>query len=407
DTSALGDPPVLTGREPPVLADLAAAVRERIARPIGSATLLEEIRRRNARRVVVIVNDVTRPTPYDSILPPLLAEIEAAGVRKPDVTFVVATGIHRGMTEEEMKAILGSNVMAAHPVMNHDCDDTANLVHLGRLSHGSELYVNRVVLETDMVITTGVIAPHYFAGFSGGRKSILPGVAGRETISHNHSLMTSDFAEVCNIEENPVHQEMVEAARKVDVGFMVNVVVDAHGDAVGVVAGDIEQAWLEGVRMGREISVTHIDRLYDVAIASPGGYPKDINVYQAQKGLDNAARAVRSGGTVILVAECPEGYGEPTFEEWMEEAHSPGDIFARFAAGFELGGHKAYSLARVMRDREVVLVSGLGEAFTRKLFMTPAPSLDAAIDYVRAKHGPGFTSVILPHAGIVVPTLKS
>jgi len=370
-------------------------------------TLSEEIRRKRAKRAVIVVNDVTRPTPNNIILPPILEEIADAGIAKPDVTLVVATGIHRGITRDEMEETLGSEIVREYRVVNHDCDDESNLVYMGRLSHGTEFYVNRIVCEAEMLITTGVIGVHYFAGFSGGRKSIFPGVSGRVSIEHNHSLMTCDNATVAALDGNPVSEEMVEAGRKVDVGFTVNVVVDAAGSVCAVVAGDMEQAWLDGVRQCREISVTPIDHLFDVAIASSGGYPKDINVYQAQKGLDNAQRAVTPGGTIVLIADCTEGFGEPTFERWMVESSSLDDIFARFSERFELGGHKAYSLARVLREKEVILVSGLPDSTVRQLFMTPAHSTDEALRLVTDKHGAAFSCVVMPNSGGVVPYLEN
>ncbi|HNU94729.1 MAG TPA: nickel-dependent lactate racemase [Bacillota bacterium] len=407
DTSNLCNPLVLTGKQPPKLSDPRAAVVRAMAHPIGSMTLSEEIRRKRAKRAVIVVNDVTRPTPNNIILPPILEEIADAGIAKPDVTLVVATGIHRGITRDEMEETLGSEIVREYRVVNHDCDDESNLVYMGRLSHGTEFYVNRIVCEAEMLITTGVIGVHYFAGFSGGRKSIFPGVSGRVSIEHNHSLMTCDNATVAALDGNPVSEEMVEAGRKVDVGFTVNVVVDAAGSVCAVVAGDMEQAWLDGVRQCREISVTPIDHLFDVAIASSGGYPKDINVYQAQKGLDNAQRAVTPGGTIVLIADCTEGFGEPTFERWMVESSSLDDIFARFAERFELGGHKAYSLARVLREKEVILVSGLPDSTVRQLFMTPAHSTDEALRLVTDKHGAAFSCVVMPNSGGVVPYLEN
>lgn len=403
DLDRLGNPQILTGREAESLPDLRAEVLSKLRRPTGTRGLLDEVRHKRARRVAIIVNDITRPTPYADILPPLLAELRAAGIADTDVTFVVATGIHRGLTGEELRLTLGKEVCDAYNVVNHDCDDHANLVSLGRLSFGTELYVNRVVLEADFVIATGVISPHYFAGFSGGRKAILPGVSGRSTISHNHSLMTSEAAAVCNLDGNPVHIEMLEAARTTGVQFIVNTVTDGIGKTAAVVAGDLEKAWLEGVRICSRFVVAPISREVDVAIASAGGFPKDINVYQAQKAIDNAERAVRKGGTVVLLAECPEGFGEPTFETWMKDARSLDDIFQRFAAGFELGGHKAYSLARVLRDKEVILVSSLDEAVVRSLFLTPARNLDDALHLVESKHGRKYESIIMPCAGVVVP----
>lgn len=400
-------PTILTGKHPPALEHRSAAVAEAMAHPIGSGTLSQEIARRSAQEAVIVVNDITRPTPNHLMLPPILAQVEATGIARDNITLVVATGIHRGNTLEEMASTLGTDIVQNYRVVNHDCDDENNLIYVGALVHGTEFYVNKSVHDAGMVITTGVIGPHYFAGFSGGRKSIFPGVSARMSIAQNHSLMRSPLAVTASIQGNPVNEEMIDACRMIGIGFTVNVVVDASGNVCAVVAGDTEQAWLRGVEMCRDIAVTPIDVQYDVAIASSGGYPKDINIYQAQKGLENAQRAVRSGGTIVLVADCSEGYGESTFRDWMLRASAVDDIISRFAVEFQLGGHKAYSLARVIKEKCVILISRLPDATVQQLFMTPAHSMNEALELVRARHGRRFSCVVLPNAGSVVPSLVS
>ena len=200
---------------------------------------------KDAKDVVIIINDITRPTPYEEMLPPILEELHTAGVPTENIKLLIATGIHREMTEDEIRTVVGDEVADTYEVINHNCDEEDKLVYMGKLRFGTEFYVNRACLATDFLIVTGVIAPHYFAGYSGGRKSVFPGVSGRQSIRHNHSLMKSEKARTCNMEGNPVHLEMLEAARKVGVDFMVNVVIDSQGRAVGVVAGDVEEAWLK------------------------------------------------------------------------------------------------------------------------------------------------------------------
>ena len=406
DLSKLENASVISGRNIDPLANLSTEVSLKLQHPTGKHRLADEIKQKNAENVLIIINDITRPTPYKHILPPILEELHKADVPIEGITFLIATGIHREMTVDEIRTVVGSELVNTYEAINHNCDEKDNLVYIGTLKFGTEFYVNRHCVDSDFVIVTGVIAPHYFAGYSGGRKSILPGISGRQTIKHNHALMASEEARTCNLDGNPVHLEMIDAARKVGVDFMVNIVTDSHGRAVEVVAGDVEEAWLEGVQIGRELFVTHIDELADVVIACAGGYPKDINVYQTQKAIDNAARATAPGGTIIILAECPEGLGEPTFEKWMFEAKSPDDVLMRFSSGFELGGHKAYSLAKVSKNKEIVLVSGLDDDIVRKMFLTPAKDLEQALQYVRAKHGPDHKCIVMPKAGTIVPLLE-
>ncbi|GAG94423.1 unnamed protein product, partial [marine sediment metagenome] len=239
---------------------------------------------------------------------------------------------------------------------------------MGKLKSENKLWVDPIISETDFVITTGVIVPHYFAGFSGGRKSILPGICGRKTIEANHARMVHPDARSGNIEDNPVHEEMQEAAEKIGVDFNINVVTNEHREIIEIVAGELYKSWLKGVEVCKKTYFCPIKQKAEVIITSPGGYPKDINVYQAQKALENAYQAVKTGGTIILLAECSEGYGEATFEKWIEEANTPDDIIKCLKNKFVLGGHKAYAIAKLTEEVEVILISSLPSDKARKLF---------------------------------------
>ncbi|RLC37605.1 MAG: nickel-dependent lactate racemase, partial [Candidatus Nealsonbacteria bacterium] len=251
----------------------------------------------------------------------------------------------------------------------------------------------------------GVIVPHYFAGFSGGRKSILPGISGRRTIEGNHSQMVHSNARSGNLKDNPVHQEMQEAAEKVGVDFNINVVTDENHQIVEIVAGELLTSWQQGVEVCKQIYICPIKKKADVVIASAGGYPKDINVYQAQKALENACQAVKLGGTIILLAECAEGYGEATFEKWIEEANTPDDIINRLQKKFVLGGHKAYAIAKLTKEVEVILISSLPSDKARKLFFIPMENISQALNYVKGKYGEDFQAYILPSGNNTVPQI--
>ncbi len=372
--------------------------------PLGCPSLKNLIQNKKAKKVLIIVNDITRPTPYRIILPSLLNELREAGIKKEDITFLIATGIHRGNSPQEMRKILGKEFFLNYKIINHNCDHP-DLKSLGRLNSGNELWVNPLVLDSDFIITTGVIVPHYFAGFSGGRKSILPGICGRKTIEVNHAQMTHPNAYSGNLDANPVHQEMQEAAEKVGVDFNLNVITDDNQEIIDIVAGELFESWNQGVEISKKIYLSPIQQKAEVVITSPGGYPKDINIYQAQKALDNAYQAVKVGGTIILLAECPEGYGESTFENWIEEASTPDDIIRRLQKKFVLGGHKAYGIARVVKDVKVLLVSSLPQEKVRKLFFIPAENISQALKCVNEKYNKDFKAYILPSGNTVVPQL--
>lgn len=379
-------------------------LRELLKNPIGCPSLRELIFQKKASKILIIVNDITRPTPYEVILPPLLDELHQIGIKKENTIFIIATGIHRSNSPEEIKEMFGENIVSAYKFINHDCDDSRQK-DLGNLESGNKFWVDPIVSDTDFIITTGVIVPHYFAGFSGGRKSILPGICGRKTIEANHAKMVHPNARAGNLKGNSVHEEMQEAAEKVGVDFNINVVIDENHKIVEIVAGELLTSWLQGVEVCKQIYICPIEKKADVVIASTGGYPKDINVYQAQKALNNAHQAVKPGGTIILLAECTEGYGEPTFEKWVEEANSSDDIIKRLKKKFVLGGHKAYSIARVVKEVEVILISSLPQDKVRKLYFIPMENISQATEYVKEKYGEDFQAYILPSGNTVVPQL--
>jgi nickel-dependent lactate racemase len=395
---------VLNLKEQEVLSNPEEKLKYLLKNPIGSPSLKELIFQKKAQKFLIIVNDITRPTPYKIILPPLLSELEEAGINKKDIKFIIATGIHRDNSKEELSNIFGEDIISTYKFINHNAD-SPDLHYLGKLKSGNELWVNSLVSETDFIITTGVIVPHYFAGFSGGRKSILPGICGRKTIEDNHAKMTHPNARAGNLRGNPVHEEMQEAAEKVGVDFNINVVINENHKIVEIVAGGLFESWQKGVEVGKKIYFYPIKKRAEVVIASAGGYPKDINVYQAQKSLDNAYQAVKPGGTIILLAECTEGYGESIFEQWIKEAESPEDIIKRIKEKFVLGGHKAYGIARVVKEVEVILISSLSKGKVRKLFFIPMRNISPAIDYVKNKYGKDFQVYILPSGNTVVPQL--
>ncbi|WP_066634673.1 nickel-dependent lactate racemase [Desulfolucanica intricata] len=372
--------------------------------PIGTPTLSQLAVNKKPERVVIVVNDATRPTPYRHMLPPVLDELHRAGVEREKITLVIATGAHRPNTEEESRLTFSDRVVNNYRLVNHNCDE--DLTSLGKLSDGSELLVNAEVAAADLLITTGIIIPHYIAGFSGGRKSILPGVAARPLITANHARMTDPRVDTARWLDNPVHKIMTEAAKKVGVDFILNVVTNENNQIVAAVAGDLEKAWEAGVQKCSDLNLVPVEEPVEVVIAGAGGYPKDLNLYQAQKPMDSAARVTRAGGTIILVAECSEGYGNSTFTKWMTEAQSLEDIYERFRQGFVLGGHKAYAYAQVLKDKEVVLVSAMSKEDVENMFMTYCSSLEDALAYVERKHGPGYKALVMPQAGLVLPQLR-
>jgi len=391
---------ILNSEEQEVLLNPEDKLADLLKNPMDSPSLKKLIQQKRAEKILIIVNDITRPTPYEVILPSLLGELHhQKGIKKENIIFIIATGIHRSNSQKEIKEMFGENIFSAYKFINHDCDDPYSK-DLGKLKSGNKLWVDPIVSDIDFIITTGVIVPHYFAGFSGGRKSILPGICGRKTIEANHAKMVHSNSRAGNLKGNPVHEEMQEAAGRVGVDFNINVVINERHEIIEIVAGELYKSWLKGVEVCKKIYLCPIKQKAEVVIVSAGGYPKDINVYQAQKALDNAYQAVKLGGTIILLAECAEGYGEDIFEKWIEEANTPDDIITRLKNKFILGGHKAYSIAKLTKEVEVILISSLPPDKVRKLFFIPMKNVSQAINYVKDKYGEDFQAHVLPSRNI-------
>ncbi|MDD5263616.1 MAG: nickel-dependent lactate racemase [Candidatus Bipolaricaulis sp.] len=356
------------------------------------------------KSLVLVVTDHTRPTPTNQILP-LLWERIRARVASSDVTIVVATGTHRAPTEEELERMLGEGRRTFRVVV-HDCD--GDLVEVGRSSRGTPILINRVVAEAGAVVTIGHVGMHYYAGYTGGRKNILPGVAGRATIEANHAMLLDPRSEACVYHGNPISEEMVEAVRMVKVAFAVDVVMDADRDVARVVIGDPEAAHAEARAFWDQHFKVRVQQPADLVIASAGGHPKDIDLYQAYKAQFTAARALRDGGILLLIAACPDGTGHRVFDDWIERSERPSDVFGILRReGFKLGGHKAVYLAADLARMDVYLKSELSDDRVRRFFLRPTSRPDEVLAEARRRFGDDFRALVLPHAADTFPVLAS
>ena len=387
--------------------DLLASPSDRLiatalAEPIGSPPLAECVR--GAGQVMVVVSDRTRPCPSAQLLPPLLDSLNAAGVPDERITVLCALGSHRRQTDGERRALVGEAVWRRVRVLDSDPEDTCPL---GTTSPGAPVEIDRRLLEADAVVAVGNVEYHYFAGYSGGLKGIVPGCASLRTIGANHSLMTRPGAVAASLESNPVRMDLEEAARGVNVPFILNAVLDGAGRIAAVVAGDPIAAHRACCRILDGRNKARLAAPVPVVVASAGGHPKDMDLYQAQKALDNAARALTAGGTLVLVASCEEGLGHPTFARWMQEEPDPASRIRRLEHRFVLGGHKAAAVSRVMLHAgQIALVSSLPPKEVERLGFVPYPSTQAAVDAALAHHGSDAAVVVMPHAAATLPILS-
>jgi len=331
-------------------------VRRALQNPIASKKLSEIVH--PGEKTVIITSDITRPMPSRVVLPPVIDELLSAGLTFKDITVVFALGNHRKQTEDEKKYLAGESVYEKVRCIDSNADDS---VMMGVTRGGTPVGIFGEVAHADRRICLGNIEYHYFAGYSGGAKAIMPGVSTRAAIQANHSGMVMDSSRAGAIADNPVRQDIEEVVKFVPIDFIVNVILDEKKNIIKAVAGHHTEAHREGCRFLDSLYKVEIPCLADIVITTPGGYPKDINLYQAQKALDNAKHAVREGGVVILVAACKEGYGEEVFGKWINGASSPDDLINRIKAGFELGGHKAAAIALVEKRASVFIVSSMEE----------------------------------------------
>ncbi|MDL2209637.1 nickel-dependent lactate racemase [Desulfovibrio sp. OttesenSCG-928-O18] len=399
-------PTVVVPGDKPGLADPLAAAREAVKNPVGTPPLAQMLRDKAPKSVVVVVNDVTRPTPYNVMFPPLLEAFQEAGIKDEQVTFLVATGIHDVHTDEQNREIYGDEIVNRFKVISHDAFKSETHTFMGTFKSGYKFYVNTLAKEADFLITIGVVMPHYFAGYSGGRKSILPGLAGKETVEKNHARMVELMDELPPIDRNPVSLEMIEAARQIGVDFIFNVVANDRQEVVSLHAGDLEKAWRQAVEVSSSMFEVPFTRQADICVTCASGYPRDINAYQAQKALDHADHITRAGGTIILAAECPGGYGEHVFEEWMNRRWTPEKIMDEVKRNFVIGGHKAYGFAKVAAEKEYWLISAFSEEDTTCLYAKKAATVQEAIDAAAKKHGPNAHWVFMPEGSVSLPVPK-
>lgn len=374
-------------------------VRRSLENPISSPRLREIVKL--GESVCIITSDITRPIPSYKVLPPVLDELNAAGIPDRDIFVVFGLGSHRHQTEAEMRKLVGDAVYDRVRCMDSD-PEGRNVTHLGTTKNGTVVDIFTPVVEADRVICLGNVEFHYFAGYSGGGKAVMPGVATHDSIQTNHRMMVLPTAIAGKIEGNPIREEMDDINDFVKIDFIVNVVLDEKKEIIHSAAGHYIDAHRDACR--------YLDRLYkktlkqaaDIVIVSPGGFPKDINVYQAQKALDNAKHAVRGGGIIIWTASCGEGLGEKHFEEWMLN-YTPDEMVHQIKETFVLGGHKAAAISLVQQNARVILVSDLEPDFVRSINLEPQPSLEAAFDLAMAEMGPDASVIVMPYGGSTLP----
>ena len=374
-------------------------VRESIENPISSPRLRELAA--GKRKITIIASDHTRPVPSQVIMPLMLEEIRS-GNPDAEITILIATGLHRTTTVDELKSKFGEEIVSRERIVIHDCDDTANLVNIGKLPSGGDLIVNRLAVEADLLVSEGFIEPHFFAGFSGGRKSVLPGIASRATVMYNHNagFVDSPRARTGVLDGNPIHKDMLFAARAAKLAFVVNVVIDAAHEPIFSVAGDCEAAH----KAGREFlsSKCQVDAIpADIAISTNGGYPLDQNIYQSVKGMTAAEATVKPGGVIVMFAKAADGHGGASFHRTFRDEPDLNRMMDTFLSRKPeetvIDQWESQVLARVLLKAKVVFVSACDDQLVKDFHMIPAHSPAEALEIAKGLVGkPDYTVTVIP-----------
>jgi len=392
------------------LADEQAALRRGLRQPIGTRPLAELVQAGD--RVVIVHSDITRATPNDRILPVILAELEAAGVASQDITLLNALGTHRPQTEAELRAMLGDGVVDTYRCLQHDAFDDASLVAIGVTTRGNAVRVNRTYLEADVRILTGFIEPHFFAGFSGGPKAVLPALAGAESVFTNHSraMIAHPQATWGVVDGNPIWEEMREVALMTQPTFLLNVTLNVDKQITGVFAGELAAAHAEGRRFVREQAMVAVDEPYDVVLTTNSGYPLDQNLYQCVKGMSAARQIVRKGGAIIMAGACQDGLPDHgRYAELLRTGGSPQGVLDLLAQpGFTAQDQWQVQIQAMIQQHADVYVfsDGLSDRQIEDALFRPCRNIEATLEMLLDDLGPGARICVLPEGPQTVAYLR-
>ena len=396
----------VTSKNVPQLADIEKSLAEALENPINSLPFSEIFKAED--HVLIVISDITRAwINYPAFLPLIIERLHFLGIKDTQITLLTATGTHREQSEEEKKALIGEDLYNRFRIIDHD-SLKQEMISLGMTSSGNEVFVNALV-RGRKVILTGGITPHLMAGFGGGRKSAVPGISSYETIQRNHLLAldpeaphSSPLIGLGSVDRNPLHLDMKEACALLDPDFLVNVTINDEGKLAGIFAGNWNDAWLKGTEWIRSNYFIPVPGKADLVIASSGGYPKDINLYQATKTLFNAVNGIRDGGSLIFLAECAEGAGADSFFNWSIPLRE-NRLDQALRKDFTIPGYIFYAAIEAARKVDVYLVSEMDPEDIEMMGFIPCKDLDEAIRKVRGKHPEEAETLLLPFGGSTVP----
>ncbi|MFC1930796.1 nickel-dependent lactate racemase [Chloroflexota bacterium] len=383
--------------------DESETIRKAIEKPINAKSFHDFLS--DAKDVLFIVNDATRPTPTARVLEILFALIKPFDMSK--IKFIIATGAHRAPTDEEYWQIFGEYYEEFRSrIYAHDARAKKDMVFIGKSRNGTEMYVNKLGMEAHKIVIISSVEPHYTAGYTGGRKSFLPGIAAYKTIEQNHGFIMSPKSKTLVLEGNPMHEDMVDALgiiRDKEI-FTINTVLDRNHRVYATTAGHIVDSFLAATVKAKEVFAVKIKEKADIVV-SVAGFPMDIDLYQSQKALENGKLALREGGVLILVSKCRCGIGDETFTRLLCACNTPEEAFKKINEGYVLGYHKAAKIAEISTWAEMYGVTELPDELLRSIFFTPFSSLQEALDHALSKKGGNAKVLFLLDGTMTVPIL--
>ena len=405
------DAEILSMASRPGLDRIEERIYESLRGPSGTPPLLDLARGRSD--ACVVISDITRPVPNSTILPPILATLENAGILRHAITILIATGLHRPNEGAELVELVGSEIAEEYRIENHRARDRASLTYLGDTSAGAPIWVDRLYQEADLKIATSLIEPHLMAGYSGGRKAICPGLMGVDTVKvlHGPELMGHPRSSEGVIEGNPFHEQALEVAKTAGVDFTLNVAMNEERQITGIFCGDLEKAHAEGVEFVEEAALATVDEAVDLVVTTSAGFPLDLTFYQAVKGMTAVLPILREGGTIVIAASCDEGLGSPEFSDLLLQTTGIEEFARKLESPdfFVVDQWQLQELCKVLAKARVKLYSRkIARDFEASLPMVEVvPSVKAGIDEALRDSGSKARVAVVPNGPYVLPRLSS
>ena len=375
-------------------------IKNAVSNPVNSKNLKDFLK--DSKNVLFIVNDATRPTPTSKVL-----DIIYDDIKDYNIKFIIATGIHRAPTQEEYLQIFGKHYEVLKDVIfAHDSKDEKNMVYLGKSKNGTEMIVNRMGVEADKIVIIGSVEPHYFAGYTGGRKSFLPGIASYKTIEQNHKLALSPKAKSLALNGNPVHEDMIDALQvvKKDI-FAIMTILDMNHNLYAATSGDINDSFFKAIDKANDVFVVSVKEKADIVV-SVAKFPMDIDLYQSQKAIDNAKLALKENGIIILVSKCRSGVGHDSFVNLMGSCNSPREVLEKIEKEYVIGYHKAAKMAEINLWAQTWGITDLPHDILEKVFIKPFDNLQSAVDNAIKIKGEKSKVLFLMDGSVTVPIVS-